>query len=87
MKDKVVRCVWTDEIITETCEEEECKWWINSCLHCNCTEVAAAEGGLTLEQVGTILGITRERVRQIEKAAMEKLRRSIKAEMLRTLID
>lgn len=32
-------------------------------------------GGMTLEEVGKVLGITRERVRQIEVAALKKLRR------------
>ena len=38
----------------------------------------------TLEEIGSDLGITRERVRQIESIAMKKLRTSIKAESLRS---
>lgn len=37
----------------------------------------------TLEEIGLDLGITRERVRQIETVAMKKLRTSVKAEALR----
>lgn len=37
----------------------------------------------TLEQIGKDLGVTRERVRQIESIAMKKLRTSVKAEALR----
>ena len=37
----------------------------------------------TLEEIGKDLGITRERVRQIETLAMKKLRTSVKAEALR----
>ena len=32
----------------------------------------------TLEEIGSALGVTRERVRQIEARAMEKLRRQAK---------
>lgn len=31
-------------------------------------------GGATLEEIGEVLGCTRERVRQIEKQALENLR-------------
>jgi DNA-directed RNA polymerase sigma subunit (sigma70/sigma32) len=32
--------------------------------------------GLPLEEVGKLLGVTRERVRQIEERALEKMRRA-----------
>ena len=38
---------------------------------------------MALEEIGLDLGITRERVRQIEGIAMKKLRTSVKAEALR----
>ena len=40
----------------------------------SCALDVAAEGGVTLERVGKILGITRERVRQIERNALARMR-------------
>ena len=37
------------------------------------------EDGCTLEEIGQELGVTRERVRQIEKAALAKLRAGLEA--------
>lgn len=40
-----------------------------------CLDVAdKAQNGMTLEEVGTLMGLTRERVRQIEYSAILKLR-------------
>ncbi len=41
----------------------------------------------TLEEVGQIFGLTRERIRQIESKALAKLRRPKQAEQLRTLLE
>ncbi len=44
-------------------------------------------GSCTLDEVGKIFGITRERVRQIERQALFKLRRNKNVRYLRTFID
>jgi len=44
-------------------------WEVNP----SCALDVAEEGGHTLEEVGNILGVTRERIRQIEKEGKEKL--------------
>jgi RNA polymerase primary sigma factor len=41
----------------------------------------------TLEEIGTTMSVTRERIRQIEASALRKLRRGARARMLRGFID
>jgi RNA polymerase sigma factor (sigma-70 family) len=41
----------------------------------------------TLEEIGTTLHVTRERIRQIEAAALRKLRRGTRSRMLRGLLE
>lgn len=41
-----------------------------------CALDVAEQGGMTLEEVGHIMNLTRERVRQVEVAGLEKLRSS-----------
>ncbi|MEO0271193.1 MAG: sigma-70 family RNA polymerase sigma factor, partial [candidate division WOR-3 bacterium] len=42
---------------------------------------------MTLEQVGRIFGVTRERIRQIEAQALKKLRHPKRAEKLKSLLE
>ncbi len=44
----------------------------------SCALDVADRGGITLEEVGSLLGVTRERVRQIEEIALARVR--VKAE-------
>jgi DNA-directed RNA polymerase sigma subunit (sigma70/sigma32) len=39
-----------------------------------CSLDVADRGGITLEEVGELLNLTRERIRQVEAAGLEKLR-------------
>ena len=43
-----------------------------------CALDVADEGGRTLEEVGQLFGLTRERVRQVEKVALRKFKRKFK---------
>jgi RNA polymerase sigma factor (sigma-70 family) len=45
-------------------------------------ESSSAEKPMTLEQVGQIIGVTKERVRQIQNKAMEKIRLELEAKFL-----
>lgn len=54
------------------CPWSRCRYQLNE--SGTCTLDLADQGGLTLEEVGTLLGVTRERIRQIEHLALRKLR-------------
>lgn len=42
------------------------------------SDYSNVRGGMTLEEIGQVMGVTRERVRQIEAMALRKLRRNPK---------
>lgn len=42
-----------------------------------CALDVAAKGGVTLEEVGSLVGLTRERIRQIAAAALDKVKQDI----------
>lgn len=70
-----------------------CKWWLYSQDEQTrgpvCVLDVADEGGMTLESVGVLMGITRERIRQIEEGFLKKLRKmdSLGQGKLRALLD
>jgi len=41
----------------------------------------------TLEEVGQLFGVTRERIRQIEARALEKLRRPVRSSKLKAFAE
>jgi hypothetical protein len=45
-----------------------------------CVLDVAARGPITLEEIGELVQLTRERVRQVEEPALRKVRRAIEAE-------
>lgn len=60
--------------IARPCTRTHCRMHLASPLaSCALDAIDAARGPLTLEEVGTLLGLTRERVRQIQEEALAKL--------------
>lgn len=53
----------------------------------SCALDVADRGGTTLEDVGTIMNLTRERIRQVETKAMAKLERAREMQVVRELVD
>jgi hypothetical protein len=47
-----------------------------------CALDVAEKGGITLEEVGSILNLTRERIRQVETRGLTKLRQATEGELL-----
>ena len=51
-----------------------------------CSLDVAERGGITLEEVGSIMNLTRERIRQVEVSGLEKLKDDTFAENIRELL-
>ncbi len=73
-----------DELVTDLIDNERRHNWLNSALeNLNDREMKIirarrlAEDGATLEELGADLGISKERVRQIESRALEKLKAAL----------
>lgn len=73
-----------DEIVTNTIDRERRSTWLNEALGALnerelriIRERRLSEEGATLESLGASLGISKERVRQIESRALEKLRTAL----------
>jgi RNA polymerase sigma-32 factor len=76
-----------DEIVTNTIDRERRSTWLNEALGALnerelriIRERRLSEEGATLESLGASLGISKERVRQIESRALEKLRTALTKE-------
>ena len=81
-----ILCKKTRCPIKEICPDTTCVWYLKSEKYYNCTWVACNFGPFTLEQVGEMMGITRERVRQIEAKALKKLEKRGRRQRLQDFV-
>lgn len=82
MSTNLYRCKKTNIFITDPCDDRPCEWWLKNETFCNCTWVACNYGPFTLEEVGEMMGVTRERIRQIEAKALKKLQHKKRKDQL-----
>ena len=77
------KCRKKGSSITEICQDVACEWRLKNETFFNCTWVACNFGPFTLEEVGDMMGVTRERIRQIEAKALEQIKNSEHIQALR----
>ena len=61
-----------------SCKNTDCRYWHDIDLNHNCIINKANEKKHTLQEIGSLLNITRMRVCQIEKDILSKLKKSLK---------
>ena len=81
------RCKKQGIMISEICRDTTCDWFVKNKLFLNCTWVACDHGPFTLEEVGAMMGVTRERIRQIEGKALKRLQQKKRKEQLHDFSD
>ena len=72
---------------SDVCDRTTCKWFVRNTYYNNCAWIGYEMGNHTLEEVGFMLGVTRERVRQIEAKALRKLRHKSRSQMLKPFAE
>jgi hypothetical protein len=81
------KCRKTGGAVIEICRDSACEWFVKREGFFNCTWVACHFGPFTLEEVGSMMGVTRERIRQIEYKALQKLQQKKRKDRLRDFSD
>ena len=74
MKSKKYKCILEVKRKNTKCKRTDCRHFLNSDKHMNCSIIAADEGPMTLQEIGDFYGISRMRVCQIEKAILKKIK-------------
>ena len=76
------KCKKSGVSVIEVCQDAACEWRVKKEAFLNCTWVACNFGPFTLEEVGEMMGVTRERIRQIEAKAIKKLQHKKRKDQL-----
>lgn len=79
----IYTCKKNSILIDEICIDTTCEWRLKNEAFLNCTWVACNYGPFTLEEVGDMMGVTRERIRQIEAKAIKKLQHKKRRDILK----
>jgi len=79
----IYSCKKNSILIDEICIDTTCEWRLKNESFLNCTWVACNYGPFTLEEVGDMMGVTRERIRQIEAKAIKKLQHKKRRDILK----
>ena len=74
--DKELTCFARHEKSKTLCRKKDCRYWhqFGNRNYYNCVILAARRGPFTLQEVGDIFGLTRMRICQIEKGAVQTLK-------------
>lgn len=79
----IYTCKKSSTLIDGICIDSTCEWRLKNEAFLNCTWVACHYGPFTLEEVGNMMGVTRERIRQIEAKALKKLQHKKRKDILK----
>ena len=78
-----MKCYNYNKKFNFNCQKNACRYWLNKKDSNNCCLLAADNNDkLTLEEIGSIFKVTRMRICQIEKKAIERIKEKFKSSSL-----
>lgn len=72
--DKNKTCFANCKSSNTRCINKKCRAWFNCKQYKNCSIIAAEAGPMTLQNIGDLFKLTRMRICQIEKNAIQKIK-------------